>query len=297
MNRRDFGLLLATLRQDLGWTQFQLAEIAGLDIAVISQIERGVKKTSEPETLFHLANALQLTTTERREFILAASGLEKSQIVRQPSAGVRTDAHDAKKVLDRQVLMTGKLIQPAFLYDVYGDVIAVNNTLLALYNIPQVMFETAASTPAGFNVLRLNFGRDMVGRSHVLENWEQYGINAMRKFRESSLQYRATPYFKYLMKTFRNPVEYPYFERFWKLVSSLEDDKEANIDHFSYRHKELGYLKYVASATVAYTAYGELYLIYYLPADDQTYQVFDHLRTKAGIGVTRLAPWPEKPMP
>jgi transcriptional regulator with XRE-family HTH domain len=91
MNRRDFGELVATLRQDLGWTQFQLAEYAELDEAVVSQIERGVKKYFEPELLFRLANALQLTSLERHEFILATSGLDERQIVRQPSAMMATD--------------------------------------------------------------------------------------------------------------------------------------------------------------------------------------------------------------
>ena len=62
MNRKEFGQLLSTLRQDMGWTQFQLAEYAQVDEAVVSQMERGVKKYFEPEILFQLANALQLTT-------------------------------------------------------------------------------------------------------------------------------------------------------------------------------------------------------------------------------------------
>jgi transcriptional regulator with XRE-family HTH domain len=297
MNRKDFGKLVATLRQDLGWTQFQLAEFSALDVAVISQIERGVKKFFEPEILFNLANALQLTTVERREFILAASGLEQTQIVRQQSAGVNTDAHDARKIMDQLVFMTGELIYPAFLCDVYGDVLAVNSTMLFLYSIPALMFENASSMPGGFNLIRLNFSREMVGRSHVVDNWEQYATTGTRTFRDHSLRYRATPYFKYLMTAFRNPLEYPYFERFWKLVSSLEDDKQANVDHFFYRHKDLGNLKYIASTSVSYTSFGELFIVYYLPVDDQTSQVFDQLKSKAGKGVMRLAPWPEKPMP
>lgn len=297
MNRKDFGLLVATLRQDLGWTQFHLAEVSELDISVISQIERGVKKFFEPEILFKLADALQLTTLERREIIFAASGLDESQLVRQPIIGVSTEAHDAKKTLDRLVFVTQELLLPAYLYDVYGDIVAVNNIILSLYQIPQFIYENAASIPGGYNVTRINFSRDMVGRYQVLENWEQYGINAMRTFRECSLRYRATPYFKYLMKAFRNQAEYPFFERFWKLVSSREDDKQANVDHFSYLHKELGHLKYVASSSITYTSFGELFLIYYLPIDEHTYQVFDQLKSKAGKGVTCLAPWPDKPMP
>ncbi|MFT3892694.1 MAG: helix-turn-helix domain-containing protein [Anaerolineales bacterium] len=297
MNRKDFGLLLAALRQDLGWTQFHLAEVSELDISIISQIERGVKKFFEPEILFKLADALQLTTLERREFIFAASGLDESQLVRQPTPGVSTAAHDPKRILDRLIFVTQELMLPAYLYDVYGDIVAVNNIILSLYQIPQFVFENASNVPAGYNVTRLNFSRDMVGRFQVAENWEQYGINAMRTFRECSFRYRATPYFKYLMNVFRNQTEYPVFERFWKLVSSREDDKQANVDHFSYLHKELGYLKYVASSSITYTSFGEIFLIYYLPIDEHTYQVFDQLKSKAGKGVTRLAPWPEKPMP
>ncbi|HAX70741.1 MAG TPA: XRE family transcriptional regulator, partial [Anaerolineae bacterium] len=42
MERKEFGLLVAMLREDMDRTQFQLAESAGIDVAVISQIERGV---------------------------------------------------------------------------------------------------------------------------------------------------------------------------------------------------------------------------------------------------------------
>src|ERR1051326_390338 len=124
MNRREFGQLLSALRSDLDWTQFQLAEIADIDEAVISQIERGVKKFFEPELLFSLANALQLTTLERREFFLAASGVEQRQMVRQPSKGTMTDTSHPSKIL-KDLLKTLEALQaPAFLNDVYGDGIA-----------------------------------------------------------------------------------------------------------------------------------------------------------------------------
>ena len=96
MNRKEFGELVATLRQDMDWTQSELAEYADVNDAVISQIERGVKKHFEPELLFCLANVFQLTTLERREFFLAASGLDQKQIVRQPSAAI------ARKVRPRR---------------------------------------------------------------------------------------------------------------------------------------------------------------------------------------------------
>ena len=297
MNRKEFGQLLSTLRLDLDWTQFQLSEYADIDEAIISQIERGVKKFFEPELLFRLANALQLTTVERREFILAASGLDERQMVRQPSIGMTTDTHNIRKMLDRLVKMTGEILLPAFLCDVYGDVVAANKIILAFFRIPSSMLESAASIPGGYNTVRINFGRDLVGRTHVADNWEQYAVNSMRAFRENSLRYRAKPYFKYLMKAFRNQTEYPFFDRFWKMISSSEDDKDANIDYFSYHHKEFGDLRYVATTTIATTSYGELFLIHYLPCDGHTAGIFDQIKVHAGAGVIRFAPWPEKQMP
>lgn len=297
MNRKEFGELVSALRQDMGWTQSQLAEYANTDDAVVSQIERGVKKYFEPELLFQLANAFQLTTVERQEFILAASGLDEREIVRQPSAIVATDVFDAEKILERMVSLTAKIRVPAFLVDVYNDVVAANNLMLAFYDVPVSMLETASHIPGGYNTVRINFGRDLIGRRHVSDNWDHYALNSMRAFRESSLRYRAKPYFKYLMKAFRNPVEYPFFDRYWKLVSSTEQDKDARVDYFSYHHSEWGHLKYIASGTIAMTSFGNLFLVQNLPMDDFTDDVFTKLKEKAGLGVVRLAPWPEKNMP
>jgi transcriptional regulator with XRE-family HTH domain len=297
MNLKDFGELICALRQDMGWTQFQLAEYAGVDHAVISQIERGVKKFFEPELLFCLANAFQFTTLERREFILAASGLDEKQIVRQPSAGMQTDVFNSARILERMIQQTGEIRLPAFLTDVYSDVVAANNMMLAFYNVPASMMETAAKIPGGYNTARLNFGRDSLARTQVTDNWESYALKSMHSLREHSLQYRAKPYFKYLMKAFRNPVEYPYFERFWKLVSSTEQDKEVNIDRFAYDHSEYGVLNYIASITMAITSFGNLYLIQNLPLDQHTEYVFNQLKSQAGVGVVRFAPWPQKSMP
>ncbi|SRR6266498_5220323 len=298
MDRKEFGDLLSALRQDMSWTQFQLAEYSGVDDAVISQIERGVKKYFEPELLFCLANALQFTTLERGEFVLAASGLSEKRMVRQPSAGMATDVFNPRKILDKMIRLTGQIRVPAFLVDVYSDVVAANYIMLAFYDVPSSMIVSAANIPGGYNTTRLNFGRESVARTQVTNSWDEYALNSMRSFREISLRYRAKPYFKYLMKAFRNPVEYPYFDRFWKLVSSTEQDKEINVDQFSYEHSQYGPLNYVASTTTAaITSAGDLYLVQNLPLDQHTEDIFNQLKAQAGLGAVRFAPWPEKPMP
>ena len=297
MIRKQFGELVAALRQDLGWTQFQLAEYAELDDAVVSQIERGVKKHFEPDLLFKLVNAFQLTTLERREFLLAASGLDQKQIVRQPSAAMATDVFNVSRVLDKMVELTGQVRLPAFLGDVYGDVIAANHIILSFFRLPPEFVKDADRIPAGYSTVRFNFGKDLVARGHVVDNWDQYALYSMRSFRENSLRYRAQPYFKYLMKIFRNQNEYPLFERYWKMVSSNEQDKEAATDHFSYRHDEFGQIRYVSSSIVSITSFGELFLIQYLPLDQSTSQAFEQLAQQAGQGVRTFASWPEKRMP
>jgi transcriptional regulator with XRE-family HTH domain len=297
MNRKQFGELVAALRQDFGWTQFQLAENAELDDAVISQIERGVKRYFEPKLLFQLGNAFQLTTLERREFFLAASGLDQEQIVRQPSAAMATDVFDVGKVRDKMIELTGQVRLPAFLSDVYGDVIAANNIILSFFKVPPEYLEQADRIPAAYSTVRFNFGKDLVARSHVVDNWDRFALYSMRTFRECSLRYRAQPYFKYLMKVFRNQNEYPLFGRYWKMVSSNEQDKEATLDSFSYRHNEFGQINYISSSIVAITSFGELFLVQYLPLDQKTSQVFEQLAQRAGQAAMTFAPWPEKRIP
>jgi transcriptional regulator with XRE-family HTH domain len=297
MNRKEFGELISALRQDLDWTQFQLAEYANTDEAIVSQIERGVKKHFEPELLFHLANAFQLTTLERREFFLAASGLDQKQIVRQLSAATNTDVFNARKVLDKLIELTRLVRLPAFLCDVYSDVIAANQIVLSFFTVPSAFVAEAEHLPGGYNTARFNFGRDLVARSHIMDNWDSYALNSMRAFRENSLRYRAKPYFKYLMKTFRNPIEYPLFDRYWKMVSSVEQDKESNTDYFSFHHDEFGEIKYISSSTMTTTSFGELFLVQYLPLDAHTSQIFESLTRRAGPTVVQFASWPLKTFP
>lgn len=297
MNHEKFGELVSALRQDLSWTQFQLAKYSGQDVAVISQIERGVKRYLDPHLLFCLANAFQLTTLERHEFILAAMGLEERQTVHQPSQALAADVLDAEKICKRMIALTGQIRFPAYLIDVFGDLIAANYMMIAFYDVPASTIEGAARIPGGYNTIRLNFGRDSLSRSQVTDHWDSYALNAMRAFRESSLRYRAWPYFKYLMKIFRNPSDFPFFDRYWKLVSSTEQDKDVNLDNFCYQHKKFGLVNYISSTTVAPSSFGNLFLVQNLPLDEHTEYVFTQLKLEAGLGVVPLASWPEKAMP
>ena len=294
MNRREFGQLIAALRQDLDWTQATLAELIEEDEPVVSQIERGVKKHLDPDLLFRLANELKLTTLERKEFFLAASGLDEKQMVRQPAKGTTTDTFHPTKIL-APLLDTLRALQvPAFLSDVYGDAIAMNQTIANFFHIPASMIGTAGDVPGGYNLMRMTFDRDLVARSHVVENWDEYAMTTMHSYRATTLRYRAKPYFKHLLKTFRDPVVYPLFDRFWKRVTSLESDRNTAADYFNYRHEEYGMMNYFTLSLITHTAFGELFLAIYQPLDDHTANTFLRIFKEAGNNIIPLSPWPEK---
>lgn len=298
MERKEFGLLVAMLREDMDRTQFQLAESAGIDVAVISQIERGVKKHLDPDLLFRLANSFHLTTIERREFLLAASGISEGRIIRQPSAALATDTIDANKVLGKMIRIIEQLHLPAFIMDVYSDVLAINMPAFAFFQVDTAMIANAHSIPGGYSSVRMMFGKELAIRSKITEHWDAYAVGSMRFVRENSLRYRTKPYFQYLMKAFRDPNEYPLFERYWKMVSSFEQDREANVDVFSYTHTDFGRVTYATATTISITPHGELFLNQYLPLDDHTQSLFEHLLNKVGKGVIApMAPWPQKKMP
>ncbi len=215
--------------------------------------------------------------------------------MRQPSAALKTDTINSEKVLAKMVKIVEKLAIPAFIMDVYADVLAVNNIAFSFFNTPLDLLASASSVIGGYNTVRLMFGKELAMRSHITKNWDEYAIGSMRFVRENSLRYRAKPYFQHLMKSFKNPVEYPLFNRYWKLVSSFEQDRESNVDVFSYTHDEYGPLQYATATTVSITPHGELFLNQYLPLDDHTRRLFEDILQKSGMGVIApLAPWPEK---
>ena len=90
------------------------------------------------------------------------------------------------------------------------------------------------------------------------------------------------------------PIEYPLFDRYWKMVSSIERDKEINLDYFAFQHERFGDLKYMASSTIIITSFGELFLVQYLPLDERTSQIFEQVAKETGQNVVRIAPWPVK---
>ena len=296
MGREEFGELIAALREELGCTQAQLAERADVDGPTISSIERGVKKHFGPNLLTALAKSLDLTPAERQQFFLAASGLDEKEMMR-PTDGYSPDqSHDSAQQLEKLVQVVARLRIPCFLVDVYQDIIAANIFVTELFRFPVANIAEILKVPGGANAMWLIHGEGRFLQATASSPWEAFAIHNMRAFRESSLPYRARPYFKYLMKEFRNPKKYPSFQRYWRLASTLGEDEESGGNEYTYTHPEHGSLAYHVFASLSTTSHGELYLYQLVPIDEHTTVVFERLARRFGPRAFRMAPWPDKTM-
>src|SRR3954454_16848097 len=67
-----FGAQLRTLREAAGFTQEELATIAGLSVHAISALERGERRRPHVETVRALSAALDLTGAKRDRLLASA---------------------------------------------------------------------------------------------------------------------------------------------------------------------------------------------------------------------------------
>ena len=158
MNRVDLGKLTASLRREhedewgRPWTQETLAEKANLALglecfskSIISSIERGERGLNE-RTLLALADALQLTSGERREFFLAACGIRREYIA-------RGDA-DPEQVLNQLLDTMQQVRLPAHIMDPHCDVLATNSAVIDLLD-----FRSAGLAPEDLANLRFPYNQ------------------------------------------------------------------------------------------------------------------------------------------
>ena len=109
----SFDGLLRQLRVDAGLTQEELASAATLSPRSISDLERGINRTTRKQTARLLADALDLTGPERELFEAAASG--QATAVQTLAASRRSGGATAVRTLPRDIASftgrTGELRQ------------------------------------------------------------------------------------------------------------------------------------------------------------------------------------------
>ena len=287
MNRVEFGQLVTALRReqrdesDKAWTQKRLGKETGLGELTIGKIERGQRTNLDEDSLLRLVNALQLTSLERKEFFLAAIGVNGKQVAREEN--------DPAKILDNLIQKIQEIQLPAYIIDVYGDVVAANISIIRLLELSNDYLTHSYSVPAGFNHIRIGFDPGSGFRQLLGGGWHPVAVHIMQLFRGVSLRYRFTKYFKYTLSGLR---QYPLFRQYWQLAYS--EDFYWNCLHYTYNHRKFGHLNYLATPSQILTSSGELFLIIYCPVSPQTNDIFKDITEQVGTTVHRLASWPEK---
>lgn len=289
MNKQDFGTLIAELRQEhvlsgKVWTREILGEKSGLGKNVIDNIERGEKAHIEPETLYALCEVLQLSSLERKELFIAASGIDAHKIFE--------DEPIEYYIALERILAKSQL--PAFIIDPYGDVIALNPIILKFYQVTKDDLENS-SLVSKYNIMRILFSPEFSMQRQLMGNsWHPFALRTIHTFRAVSLRYRAKPYFKKLVQEMAS--EYPKFASYWQGSSLWKDEFKPFSDNVSFSYKLLNFTFEIASSTItSVTSSGELILFMFTPLSSEASWVFRELSRIVGTGAIRLAQWPEKP--
>ncbi|MCA9938032.1 MAG: helix-turn-helix domain-containing protein [Anaerolineales bacterium] len=287
MNRAEFGKLIKVLREsqkdenDRQLTQQKLAESTGLSEAVVRNIETGRKANLQLEDLHRLAQTFQLTTLERHKFFTAAAEIDKK----------RTVAVSPQQTLQDVVARLTDVRFPAYIVDAYHDIVAANSIMINVFGIP-VDLEDAATHPIALNGMRTLFDPEFCALDLIGTNVEHVLLEAVLFFRYSTLPYRGTDYYVYLLK---NLNKYKKFKDFWYRVLVFTPDYAVPVHVRHTVNTRHGRLKYVMTVTEVPTAETELMVINCLPVDVQTAQVFERIAAAAGVKWPfLLATWPEK---
>jgi transcriptional regulator with XRE-family HTH domain len=293
MNRFEFGMLVASLREDMRWTQLELAEKSGMDVSVISNIERGARRTLiKDNMLVKLADGLQLTTMERREFLFAASGVAEVDTVRKESH--RTKTHFDPVVFLQEV---GEHIAcipaPILVTDSFCDILMANRFALEYYNTPESIIDSASSVAGGYNMMRYVFHVDSTFQDIYKDGeWEIQALINLRYFRKRTMRVRHKPYFSTLIRELLNNKTYPSFERHWRKML---------FESFDYYSLPIGKPKPDSPNEVtgieshfAVTPHGELFLQQIVPINKKTSERFEKIMAKVGEGYLLFAPFPDK---
>ena len=315
---KTFAYLVKDLLKDRDWSENDLAKRAGMTRSQIEQITSGSKKKFEIEDLMPLAKAFELTSVMRREFFLAAIvGLDSSAIARPIDNHSNREYPDAHKVKTILLKRLASLRVPAFITDVYCDVVAVNEMCIKFLGVPESLLAEANTIPGGGNTMRFVFDKrsgykDLMGDEH----WRRNLWMNMNHFVCGSLRYRADEAYQEIRDALLKDLH--LFKDYWDRFENELDDHYMDIDPIEFEYfdpvrKNTINIHYLITQSQIYTTRGELMLTAYLPASPDTALVFANLdqqvdkniadkvkkmkqapRDTSLMRIRTLCPWPEK---
>ncbi len=298
MNRKEFGKLIAALRKEHfdedgnRLTQAKLAKRAQqrdpqtpLNEIIIGKIERGERAMLDEQTLLSLADTLELTMGERREFFLAATGLDNEQIYATET--------NAGEILTSAIQMLADIQLPALLVDNYLDVIAANAILVKLYDATQIDLRPRLGQPAGLNLLSFIFSADFEPHRKQMtqRQWNNFAVGNIIYFRRVTLRSRMTDYFASLFAQLRRNREFRWF---WEQVFYEEKRYFVGGESFKLGMPGANRFTYLTAPLVTLTPYGNLEIITHVPRNPDTAAAFHQMATESPARAFQYMPWPEK---
>ena len=293
MNRTEFGTLIASLRTDMKWTQRELAERSGLDVTVVSNIERGERKALlKDNILLKLAEGFHLTSMERMEFMFAASGVTEVEKMRKDHAHPRKQ-FSPQSFLKETSEHIACITVPVFITDAFCDILMANTCAIEFYQTAPEFMLSAGSCISGFNQMRIVFDRNSNFREVAGDDdMEREATLNIRYFRRRTLRVRSKSYFQDLLKDLLDPEKYPDFGRYWdKILHEEQDDFSLYLENPKSEQSN----SFLSAETLfALTPYGELYMHQLLPLNAKTADRMESISKKTGEGCQLFAPFPDK---
>lgn len=263
------------------WTRESLSQSIHLTPHQLGRLERGDRKYLDTQTLQLLAKSLNLTNLEEKEFLTAAVGLSDEYLFGR---------EEPEKQLNDLISMMEELKVPAFAIDVFGDIVAVNRSSLNLFCITEELIDYARTLPLGYNHMKFVYASEFGFKDIIGYHWRKVATIEILLFRRSTLRYRHTDYFDYI---FKNLLKEKQFDIDWYTSHRNPEYYDLTFEKFDYRHPRYGPLCYIATETIMNTKKGDLYLLVYNPANNETISIFEDIRSQDS-GIIRLADWPEK---
>jgi transcriptional regulator with XRE-family HTH domain len=292
MNHKDFGKLIAALRKEHHnfrgnqYTQAKLAELTNITEQIVGRIERGEKVVFEPEMLSLMADAFEFSSRDRKEFFLAAAGVNDENTPNP--ANSNPDIFDKVKNILRQIAL------PAFVVDSFDNLVLVNQNILSLFDFTQNLRQQASDLKFGFNLLRFVFSTESQFYDLLTENRDTYLLQSIRFFKTISFTYRATNQYQQLLETFTTEKEMNRFVKYFNIENESRKDEDYFYENSLavIQHPKFGKLKFYSPATTAISSpTGVLYLVSYLPASLATIKVFGDL-ARDDVEIVQISPWP-----
>lgn len=291
MTRVEFGKLVAALRQErvdrrnIPWSRQKFAEESKVDREILINIEIGRKAFLYPDILVKMANTLKLTSGERREFFLAASGVGEEHTCHK--------SETPKKALEDMLAIMDTLRQPALLVDQYFDIAAINFMAMEAYSInPGCFVRSNTSSIIQCNLIRFLFSPEFDAQKAMFDVFkDRLDANVVTLFRAASLRYRATEYFEKIIPYL---YEFNEFKVHFQRQRKLQEERYTDNVSINLGNQKPNALRATSSSITATSTAGELRLFMFKPLNEETSRMFSNLTKQENYVFQSLPKWPNK---